>query len=217
MRHLAGICETFQRESRELTANPGRLVEKFAQQVAEVGALPTIDSPKGDGLICLADVEPRAVDWLWDGKIPMGTATIIDGDPGLGKSTLALDLAARLTTGSSMPDGTPGMSGAVIYLTAEDVLEYTIRPRLDEAGADLSKVFSFDPDAKIAPLTFPHDIARLEAMIVARGVKLVVIDPLVAYLGSDINSHRDQDVRRAIAPVQRMAERLGWPSSVSAT
>ena len=130
LRRLAVLCEKFQRESRELTANPTRLIGKFAQQVAEVGAMPTIDSPKGDGLICLTNVEPRAVDWLWGGRIPMGTATIIDGDPGLGKSTLALDLAARLTTGSSMPDGTPGTIGSVIYLTAEDVLEYTIRPRL---------------------------------------------------------------------------------------
>ena len=65
------------------------------------------------------------------------------------------------------------------------------------------------PMQRLHPLTFPHDILRLEAMIVARGVKLVVIDPLVAYLGVDIDSHRDQDVRRAIAPVQRMAERLG--------
>jgi RecA-family ATPase len=134
--------------------------------------------------------------------------TIIDGDPGLGKSTLALDIAARTTTGSAMPDGSPaGIKGCVIYLTAEDVLEYTIRPRLDAAGADVPKVFSFDPDAELAPLTLPHDINHLEATIKARDVRLVVIDPLVAYLGVDINSHRDQDVRRALAPLQRMAER----------
>jgi hypothetical protein len=210
LRRLNQLCETFHRESRQLTANPARLIEIFVARVAEIGITPMIDSPKSDGLICLADVEPRGVHWLWEGRIPMGTVTIFDGDPGLGKSTLALDLAARLTTCSSMPDGTPaGVTGAVIFLTSEDVLEYTIRPRLDEAGADTSKVFSFDTDADVAPLTLPHDIARLEVMILARGAKLVILDPLVAYLGQDINSHRDQDVRRALAPLQKMAERIG--------
>jgi hypothetical protein len=210
LRRLNLLCETFHHESLGLTANPARLIETFVARVADIGVMPTTDNQKSDGLICLANVEPRAVYWLWEGRIPMGTVTIIDGDPGLGKSTLALDLAARLTTGSSMPDGTPaGATGAVIFLTSEDVLEYTIRPRLDEAGANISKVFSFDPEAELLPLTFPHDIARLEAMILARGVKLVILDPLVAYLGQGINSHQDQDVRKALAPLQRMADRIG--------
>jgi len=158
--------------------------EELIAYIANTPAWTSTTAPTSDGLICLANVEPRAVHWLWEGRIPMGTVTVNDGDPGLGKSTLALDIAARVTTCTSMPDGTPvGATGGVIFLSSEDALADTIRPRLDVANADVSKVFAFDPNTEVAPLTFPEDIARLEAMILARGVKLVIVDPLVAYLG----------------------------------
>ena len=95
---------------------------------------------EGPRLICLADVAPSPVKWLWPGRIPLGKITVLDGDPGLGKSTLTLDLAALVTTGRPMPDGTPGIEGTVILLSAEDDPSDTIRPRLEAAGADLSRV-----------------------------------------------------------------------------
>src|SRR4051812_25340935 len=92
-------------------------------------------------VVRLADVFPEKVAWLWPGRIPAGKITVLDGDPGLGKSTLALDLAARVSMGASMPDGSSGVGRAsVVLLSAEDGLADTIRPRLDAAGADASRV-----------------------------------------------------------------------------
>jgi hypothetical protein len=169
-------------------------------------------------VVLLADVQPEQVEWLWAGRVPRGMITLLDGDPGLGKSTITLDLAARVTTGAPMPfavsdDGRTGMPGDVVILTAEDHLAATVRPRLDAAGADVRRVHAVvavgrdgDPDA---PLVLPADIAELE--IVARDTKaqLVLVDPLMAFLGADTDAHRDQDVRRALAPLAKVAEATG--------
>jgi hypothetical protein len=88
------------------------------------------------GMICMADVEPESIDWLWPGRVARGKITMIAGDPGLGKSTVTLDMAARVSTGRPWPDA-PDVStpvGSVILLSAEDGLADTIRPRLDAAG-----------------------------------------------------------------------------------
>jgi hypothetical protein len=87
-----------------------------------------------------SDLEEKPVRWLWRGRIPLGTITVLDGDPGLGKSLLALDLAARVTTGRDMPDTTPGVDGGVVLLSAEDDLAATVRPRLETAWADLDRL-----------------------------------------------------------------------------
>jgi archaellum biogenesis ATPase FlaH len=168
--------------------------------------------------IRLADVMPERVAWLWSGYIPLGKVTVLDGDPGLGKSLTTLDLAARVTTGSTMPDGTPGIQGGVVLLSAEDDLADTIRPRLDAAGADLSKVVALDavtatdPDtgeANERPVYLPGDLPSLKEAITANEAKLVVIDPLMAFLEGDVNAHRDQDVRRALRPLTTLAQETG--------
>jgi len=209
LRKLALLGDQLTKGAWELTVDPECLVSAAERVVAELRAeYEAEQSERPDGLICLADVGPQPVDWLWSNRIPHGTVTMIDGDPGLGKSTMTLDLAARVTVGAPMPlEERTGVPAGVIVLSSEDLLAQTIRPRLDASGADNGRVFAFDPSTDIAPLTFPEDISRLEAMIATRGVKLVIVDPLVAFLGEDINSHKDQDVRRALAPLQRMAER----------
>jgi len=115
----------------------------------------------------LSTVEPESVRWLWQGYIPLGKVTVLDGDPGLGKSLLTLDLAARVTTGRDMPDGTPGVCGAVVVLSAEDDLADTIRPRLDAAGAIVAQVTALeavgDVDTETGevherPVYLPQDI-----------------------------------------------------------
>ena len=150
--------------------------------------------------------------WLWPQRLPLGKLTILEGDPGLGKSTIALDVAARATTGRPMPDGTPGGApAAVVVLSAEDGMADTIRPRLEAAGADLSRVITFvvrAPDGEHEP-SIPGDLDALEAVVTAEGAKLVIVDPLMAYLGGSVNSWRDQDVRRALAPLSAVAERTG--------
>lgn len=162
----------------------------------------------------LSEVAPEQVLWLWPGRIPRGKVTIVDGDPGLGKSTLVEgDIAARVTTGSPWPDGQPCPVGAVVILTAEDGLADTIRPRLDAHGADSNRVIAFEaveygPDEERLP-SLALDIARIEAAVVREGAVLVVIDVLMAFLGSRTDAYRDQDVRAALTPLVKMAERTG--------
>src|ERR687893_1945254 len=88
----------------------------------------------------LSEVEPEQVEWLWPGRLPLGKLAVLDGDPGLGKSALTLDLAARVSAGLELPDGGRSGPAGVVLLSAEDGLEDTIRPRLDAAGADTERI-----------------------------------------------------------------------------
>jgi hypothetical protein len=160
-------------------------------------------------------VPRRAVRWLWEGRLALGKVTILDGDPGLGKSLLSLDLIARVTTGAPMPDGSEGVGGGAVLLCAEDALDDTVGPRLVAAGADdLSRVAamtgipSTDPtsgEEMEYPLVLPRDVPWIERAVLAVGARLVVIDPLMAYLDGKVNSWRDQDARAALAPLIRLA------------
>lgn len=173
------------------------------------------------GLTRLADVAPERVRWLWPGRVPLGKLTVLDGDPALGKSTLCLDLAARVSTGAPMPDGGFGDvegPGGVVILSAEDGIGDTIRPRADAAGADptrlhvLEHVPTLDADGQpngARPPSIPGDVDRLEVAVSTVGAVLVVVDVLAAFLHARTDSYRDQDVRGALMPLARMAERCG--------
>ncbi len=180
------------------------------------GASTSNEPPPEPIIVQLSDVVAETVRWLWHGWMPSGTLVVLDGDPGLGKSTLTLDLTARITTGRLMPPGEGGDlrgPGCVLLLGAEDVLRYTVRPRLDAAGADNERVFALEgfraADGHERPVGLPADLERMEEFIVGRGISLVVVDPLMAYLGTDIDAHKDQDVRRCLRPLARLAERTG--------
>jgi hypothetical protein len=163
--------------------------------------------------ILLSDVKPERVRWLWDGRIALGKLNLVDGDPGTGKSAATTDLAARVSVGKPWPDGSECRAGGVVILSAEDGLADTIRPRFDAAGGDPSKAVAVStvPDAEgnERQIAIPDDLATIEAAIERVGAVLVVVDPLMAFLPGDVNSHRDQDVRRALAPLARLAERTG--------
>lgn len=160
----------------------------------------------------LADVEPERVSWLWPGRIPLGKLVTLDGDPGLGKSTLAVGIAAPVTTGGGWPDGSRcEYPGAVLLMSAEDGLADTIRPRLDAAGADVTAVHAvqgvpIDADGTLRPPTLA-DIAALEQAITTTGARLLVIDVVMAYLPAGTDSHKDQDIRRVLSRLSALADR----------
>jgi hypothetical protein len=164
-------------------------------------------------IVCLADVHPVETRWLWAGRVPLGKLTIVDGDPGLGKSTVTLDLAARVSRGVSMPDGTTGALGGVLLLSAEDGEADTICPRCSAGGADLSRIRLIrtvpDSEGEQRMFDLSSDLGILEKLIVEFGVLLVVIDPLVAYISGKTDSHKDQDIRRVLGPLSALAERTG--------
>src|SRR5579871_969592 len=221
--------------------------------------------------ILVSKVKPEQVRWLWPGRIPLGKLTLLDGDPGLGKSLLTLDLAARVTTGRAMPDvpdtdsrgfekpahadsrgfekpahagrtevldarggawlhppdpctgsseprDYEPIEGGVVLLSSEDDLAATICPRLVAACADLSRVramqtvYGLDVERGVVRergVLLPQDVDFLAHAIARAQAKLVVIDPLMAYLDGRVNSWRDQDVRAALAPLARLAEQTG--------
>jgi hypothetical protein len=138
--------------------------------------------------------------------------SILDGDPGVGKSLLTLDLCARLSTGRPCPDGRPGLGPAnALVLNGEDAAADTIRARLEALGADLGRVFVPDPatDDRGAPLRFPAQAGRLDRALAQTAARLLVIDPVMAFLDPRIHSASDQSVRRALLPLARLADRHG--------
>ena len=174
--------------------------------VAADAALPLGARPV---LVRVADVKPEAIRWRWQGRAADGKLTLIIGDPGLGKSWITLDVAARTSAGLAWPDGEPGRAPApVLLLSAEDGLADTIRPRLDALGADVRKinhlaVLKAGEKERAVQLA---DIGPLEHAIKETGARLLVIDPVSAYLGH-ADSHRDSEVRALLAPLAQLADR----------
>jgi len=161
-------------------------------------------------IITLADVIPEPVHWLWEGRIPYGKLTIIDGDPGTGKSHLTLEIAARVSRGQPLPGGHGREPHAVILLAEEDGLGDTIQPRLVAAGGDVTRVHALrDVSQRNGDDTlpsFPEDVDLLAAAIHSHHARLVIIDPLMSYLSDGINPWSDKDVRKALMPLSRLAQ-----------
>lgn len=163
-------------------------------------------------LVSVSSVEAKPVQWLWQEYFPLGKLAVIAGDPGLGKSLITVDMAARLSIGKPMPDGsTPfPLPSSTIFLTAEDAIGDTIRPRLEAAGADIDLVHVLDgiavpgePHAR--SFTLKEHIEQLRLAIAHTDAKMVVIDPLNAHLG-DVDAHRDADIRSVLKPLADLAE-----------
>lgn len=157
-------------------------------------------------LISMSDIQVEEVKWIWYPYIPRGKITIVQGDPGEGKTTFVLALVALLTTGLPLPESEmalPPMN--VIYQTAEDGLADTIKPRLTTAGADCSRVLVIDESRKA--LTLRDE--RLEEAVKETDAGLIVLDPLQAYLGEGVDMHRANEVRPVFKKLCAMAERTG--------
>jgi hypothetical protein len=157
-------------------------------------------------LIPLADVKPSSPSWLFPDLIPMGTITVLSGDPGQSKSTLMLDLAARITTGRPMPFAQETQPPAgVVLLQAEDDVG-TVKQNLKAAGADEQRVFVYVRERfSTQPLLLPADLPLIAQAVDEVQARLVVIDPLAAFLGEQVTS--DAGARRVLGPLAVFAER----------
>ena len=154
-------------------------------------------------MICMRNVEQTEVSWLWYPYIPFGKLTILQGNPGEGKTYFAMQLAAACTTGKALPNMTPLEPFNVIYQTAEDGLGDTVKPRLINAGADLNRVLVID-DSEL-PLTLSDE--RIERAIVENQAHLLIIDPIQAFLGADVDMNRAIEVRPIFRKLGDIAHR----------
>jgi hypothetical protein len=179
----------------------------------------TSDSGTGDELVIhtVASVAAVPLRWLWPNRFALGKVSIIAGDPGLGKSQLTAFLASVVTNGSYWPNGEGGAEqGDVVMLSCEDDLADTIRPRLEAAGADLNRVHTIsavtDTRGKRRSFNLSDDIAKLEYDVLAKldgRARLVIIDPITAYMGRKVDNNGATEVRDALNPVQDLAARYG--------
>ncbi|MBI4822420.1 MAG: AAA family ATPase [Deltaproteobacteria bacterium] len=156
----------------------------------------------------LADIEPEPKHWLVKDWIPRRALSLLTGDPGLGKSTLTCELAARVSRGEQLFGEDLGPPANVVLVSLEDDPADTIRPRLDAAGADVSKVWLFElpEDGYSRPPSFPRDLDALALVLERLRPSLVIFDPLSALLGASCDMHRDQDVRGVFAPIAKLAQ-----------
>jgi RecA-family ATPase len=153
-----------------------------------------------------SSVNARIVDWLWYPYIPFGKITIVQGDPGDGKTTLVLNIAALLSNGLSMPESDFEVAPAkIIYQSAEDGMEDTLKPRLVSAGADCSRIAFIDESE--SGLTLSD--TRIEDAIRETGAQMVVLDPLQAYLGENNEMNRVNGIRPMMKQLAAVAERTG--------
>jgi len=167
----------------------------------------------------LADVVPSDVQWLWLNYVVLGALTELGGDPDLGKSTIAADLAARVTTGKPMPDGTRSdIDGCadVIVASAEDDPSKTILPRVRAAGGNHKRVHFMcevpnqsGTSASEEQWSTPKHAAYLKKEIIRLGAKLVILDPLASFLTPGYRLNQEQDMRTALDALARIAKETG--------
>jgi len=210
-RAIQAALEILQDAYDEKASGTG-LVERV-QRLLDETAPSAIGSPD---LLNLSSVTPTTIDWLWPNRIPVGKVSLLAGDPGLGKSLITVDIAARVTTGRFWPELTDqAQRGGVVLLSAEDDTADTIVPRLHAADADLSRIhlltaiewYDSDRNKKTQrSFSLERDLPALATAIdKTPGCRLVVIDPISSYLGKT-DSHKNADVRAVLAPLAELAQ-----------
>ena len=184
------------------------LCDKNADRKKAIAETITIKVPESEEMVpmlCYEDIEQTSVEWLWFPYIPFGKLTIIQGNPGEGKTYFAMMLTAACTNRKLFPNMEDIEPFNVIYQTAEDGMGDTIKPRLVEAGADLSRVMVID-DTEEA-LTLSDD--RIEKAVRQNHVRLVIIDPVQAFIGADVDMNRANEVRPVFRKLGMIAEKTG--------
>lgn len=216
------ICERFQRESRELTANPVRLIEKFAEQFASLrsgcdlnGAMLGAERSniaRRPEILNLSQVDAQAVPWLWRPYLAMGMLAMLSGDPGAGKTYIALALAAALTVGRLPYTGEPCPPADVLYLSVENSAEHVLRPRFDSLGGDARRFHilrgSVTGQGKRTTRGSVKlsDLQLLTDSIKQTEARLLVVDPIQSYLGAEVDAHRSNETRPVLDGLVRLAE-----------
>jgi hypothetical protein len=178
-------------------------VARIAHSVARYDPATSNKAPLD--VVSMETVSPEQVDWLWYPYIPLGKITVAEGDPGLGKTTCALAIATAVSLGRGLPNAPTVDPRTVLLLSAEDGLADTIRPRLDAMGADCARI-----KAVRTPFTFDSDgLDRLRPVITRYQPALVIIDPLVAYIGANVDMHRANETREVMAALAEIANHSG--------
>jgi hypothetical protein len=199
-----------------MTAIAGRensVLDRFLEQPVEASGASPFDLPELAGrrlvLTPASEIRVRRTDWLWAGRIALGTLSLLAGPEGLGKSTLSYEITARITQGT-LPEKHFGTPRSVLVCASEDSWEHTIVPRLIAAAADLTRVFRIDvvdADDIHVGLNLPRDVAAIEQVAKDTGAALLLLDPLMSRLSDTLDTHRDGDVRRALEPLVAIADR----------
>lgn len=179
-----------------------------------VGRYDPGQSGRSPVVINLEDVKRESVEWLWQNRIPSNKVSIIEGDPDVGKSFLTLQIACNVTLGKPLPGDQGDYEPAkVLLLTAEDGVADTIKPRLEDMGADVKRVRQLagvkDKEGNEQHFSLKNDLSMVEQVLADDGgYKLLIIDPLNAYMGG-VDTHKDSDVRTVLTPLKTLAERHG--------
>ena len=201
------------RETATIKLTPGQSAE--AERTVAGQRAP--DAANGSGrrvvLTPASEITPEALRWLWDRRLPLRGLSLIAGEPGLGKSTLTAELAADVTRGRLDGD-LHGQPADVLIATAEDHFASVVWGRLTAAGADMARVHRVHVEDRDGEelLTLPDDVAEVEARCIelaagGRPVAMLAVDPVTAFIGGSVDTHRDAAVRRVLAPLAGLAER----------
>ena len=212
--YLLDFCEKFFNHEQRL-----KIADAIRQKARDVDQqlrdYQPIELTGAAGLTCAAEITSQQVNWLWNDWIPQGELSIIDGDPGCGKSQLTIDLAARISRGWLMPPCARKPyhrkqqdPANVILLSTEDASDTVIRPRLDALGADVCRIWMRGTDSDL--LTLPTALPQLEKYIKDYDAKLVVLDPFYGFVGGKVDANIDHKIRSTVlAPLTSIAQQTG--------
>lgn len=166
----------------------------------------TLPVPGVPGLRNMADVESEPVEFIWFPYLPRAKLIMLEGDPGLGKSWISMDIASRLSTGEPWPEERERRAPArVLMLSAEDGLGDTLRPRLEALGANMSMIFASEEGFTLSP----EGLKKLESTMAQTAAAIVFLDPIVGYMGGKIDMHRQNEVRELMSAMAQVARRTG--------
>lgn len=216
-RWRADVLDTLAGHAAEVRVGTPRTGKDAHDHVAAGHSLDELDPgqpPPATRTVTLtpaSTIRIRPVHWTWSGRVAAGTLALLGGREGVGKSTLAYQLASDLTRGR-LPGRHEGTPRAVVVCATEDSWAHTIVPRLMAAGADLDLVYRADvvtPEGMTGSLVLPRDLWALEHQLRAVGAVLVLLDPLMSRLDANLDTHRDAEVRTALEPLVALADRTG--------